>query len=61
MEVHSTGATPPLSDITISPHVRSPTQTHVAMRSGTLEDSIDILPSVLLSDCKRTVWEDWLW
>ena len=38
-----------------------PRKTHVAMRSGTLENSIDILPSALLSDCKRTVWVDWLW
>lgn len=56
--MYSTDATPPF---TIPPHVRSPTQTHVAMRSGTLENSIDIQPSALLSDCKRTVWEDWLW
>lgn len=59
-EVYNPNGTPPCPDTAISPRVRSPTQTHVAMCSGTLENSIDILPSALLSDCKRTVWEDWL-
>lgn len=59
--MYSTGVTLVFTDATISPHVHSPTHHHVAIRSGTLDNSIDNLPSALFSDCRWTVWEDWLW